>query len=60
MFWRIFTLVYVAEIGDTSMFVTATLASGKSPVAVFIGKELIDCECDPQIFTQELIWRTGW
>eukprot|EP01054_Gregarina_sp_Poly1_P001680 Gregarina_sp_Poly_1__1679@NODE_1430_length_4167_cov_202_968780_g580_i2_p3_GENE_NODE_1430_length_4167_cov_202_968780_g580_i2NODE_1430_length_4167_cov_202_968780_g580_i2_p3_ORF_typecomplete_len271_score30_71UPF0016/PF01169_19/4_2e12UPF0016/PF01169_19/7_4e18DPM3/PF08285_11/0_53_NODE_1430_length_4167_cov_202_968780_g580_i218922704 len=39
-FWKIFCLVYIAEVGDTSMVVTTTLAANQNPIAVFIGAML--------------------
>eukprot|EP01057_Protomagalhaensia_wolfi_P004800 Protomagalhaensia_wolfi_Nauph_80__4799@NODE_4_length_7346_cov_85_118106_g2_i0_p4_GENE_NODE_4_length_7346_cov_85_118106_g2_i0NODE_4_length_7346_cov_85_118106_g2_i0_p4_ORF_typecomplete_len227_score10_29UPF0016/PF01169_19/2e12UPF0016/PF01169_19/6_6e08DUF5455/PF17537_2/0_21NrfD/PF03916_14/0_74_NODE_4_length_7346_cov_85_118106_g2_i017082388 len=39
-FWKIFCLVYMAEVGDTSMVVTATLAANQNPLAVFCGELL--------------------
>eukprot|EP01053_Blabericola_migrator_P000501 Blabericola_migrator_1__500@NODE_1120_length_5378_cov_178_565054_g764_i0_p5_GENE_NODE_1120_length_5378_cov_178_565054_g764_i0NODE_1120_length_5378_cov_178_565054_g764_i0_p5_ORF_typecomplete_len262_score22_41UPF0016/PF01169_19/1_2e11UPF0016/PF01169_19/4_7e17DPM3/PF08285_11/0_17_NODE_1120_length_5378_cov_178_565054_g764_i031573942 len=36
-FWKIFCLVYMAEVGDTSMVVTATLAANTDPIGVFCG-----------------------
>lgn len=37
IFWTAFMLTYIAEIGDSSMIVTATLASTKDPIVVFLG-----------------------
>lgn len=36
-FWTAFALTYTAEIGDSSMIVTATLASTNNPFIVFLG-----------------------
>lgn len=37
IFCRVFGLVFMAEIGDTSMLVTATLAANQLPLFVFLG-----------------------